>query len=91
MKMNILLIKLRKKSHLTNRCSQESLFCSFFKILMYSFHYDVIAKIWFTDIDSSTYINHIHNIHRDMLPLKDQYFDTSDYAKDHFLYLAIQC
>jgi hypothetical protein len=54
---------------------------------MYSFHYDVIAKIWFTDIDSSTYINHIHNIHRDMLALKDQHFNINDYAQDHFPYL----
>jgi hypothetical protein len=63
------------------------------KVLMYSFHYDVIvkkygenARLLFTDTDSLTYVIRTDDIYRDMLPLKDQYFDTSDYAKDHFLY-----
>jgi hypothetical protein len=62
------------------------------KILMYSFHYDVIKKVYgsnatllFTDTDSLCYIIHTRDLYKDMQSLSDM-FDTSNYPKNHPLF-----
>ena len=63
------------------------------KTLMYRFHYQVIvkkygnaARLLFTDTDSLMYHISTDDVYKDMNPLKDEYFDTGDYPKDHFLH-----
>ena len=62
------------------------------KVVMYDFHYNFIketygqrAKLLFTDTDSLTYEIQTDDLYDDMLQSLD-FFDTSDYPKDHFLY-----
>jgi hypothetical protein len=63
------------------------------KVLMYDFHYNVIverygnaARLLFTDTDSLTYHICTDDVYRDLESIMHEYFDTSDYPKDHFLY-----
>jgi hypothetical protein len=63
------------------------------KVAMYKFHYDVIvskyksdARLLFTDTDSLCYHIKTDDLYRDLLPLNDEYFDTSGYDPAHFLY-----
>jgi hypothetical protein len=63
------------------------------KVLMYDFHYNVIverygnaARLLFTDTDSLTYHICTDDVYRDLESIIHDYFDTSDYPKDHFLY-----
>ena len=61
------------------------------KLLMYDFHYNVIVKKYghnarflFTDTDSLTYCISTEDLYTDLIPLRDKYFDASDYPPDHF-------
>lgn len=63
------------------------------KLLMFSLHYGVFvkhfgskARLLFTDTDSLTYHIETEDLYRDMLPLRDEFFDTSNYPSDHPLY-----
>lgn len=58
---------------------------------MYDYHYNVMKKkygnsiqVLGTDTDSLIYKIETEDIYRDMEKMLD-YFDTSDYSKDHFL------
>jgi hypothetical protein len=60
---------------------------------MYDFHYNFIverygnaARLLFTYTDSLTYHNCTDNVYRVSISIMHEYFDTSDYPKDHFLY-----
>ena len=61
------------------------------KMLMYDFHYNYVkpkytdAKLLFTDTDSLCYKINTNDIYQDMKE-DSIHFDTSDYAKDHFLH-----
>ncbi|GBL85266.1 hypothetical protein AVEN_145574-1, partial [Araneus ventricosus] len=62
------------------------------KVLMYDFHYNIImtkygdkARLLFTDTDSLCYEITTDDINKDLERMK-QYFDFSDYPKDHPLY-----
>ena len=62
------------------------------KLLMYTFHYDVIqsryrndAQLLFTDTDSLCYHIKTEDVYKDLKPLS-HLFDFSDYPKDHELY-----
>ena len=62
------------------------------KTLMFSFHYDVIkaeygekAQLCFTDTDSLLYCIETDDVYVDMKQ-NQNYYDTSDYPKDHPLY-----
>ena len=70
------------------------------KVLMYDFHYNVIVKkygtdahLLFSDTDSLTYYftssDPHFDVYFDLLPLRDLYFDTSNYPQDHFLYSRV--
>jgi hypothetical protein len=61
------------------------------------FHYNVVlkkygtnARLLFTDTDSLTYHIHTEDVYRDLEGMKE-YFDTSDYPRDHFLYSRDNC
>lgn len=64
------------------------------KTLMYSFHYDVMKRkyqnniaLLYTDTDSLFYEIKTNDFYHDMLSEElIDYFDTSDYPKDHFCY-----
>jgi hypothetical protein len=62
------------------------------KLLMYSFHYDVIKKqygtgatLLFTDTDSLCYLIHTQDLYKDMQAMS-HLFDTSNYSKNHPLF-----
>ncbi|GBO14457.1 hypothetical protein AVEN_255570-1 [Araneus ventricosus] len=62
------------------------------KVLMYDFHYNVImtkygdkARLLFTDTDSLCYEITTGDLNKDLESMK-QYFDFSDYPRDHSLY-----
>ena len=62
------------------------------KVLMYDFHYNFMAsrfgsqtKLLFTDTDSLCYDVKTDDLYRDFFQDLD-YFDTSEYPADHFLY-----
>jgi len=64
------------------------------KLIMYRFHYDKIlrmygdrAKLLFTDTDSLCYHITTGNVYNDM-SLTSDWYDFSDYPKEHPLYLA---
>ncbi len=66
------------------------------KTLIYEFHYRVIvskygkdARLLFSDTDSLTYHISTDDLYKDLEPLKDQFFDTGDYPKDHFLHSRV--
>jgi hypothetical protein len=68
------------------------------KVLMYDFHYNVIvnkyggnARLLFTDTDSLTYIIFTDDLYKDLIPLRDTFFDTSDYPPDHILHSKVNC
>ena len=64
------------------------------KVLMYDFHYNYMtskygsqSKLLFTDTDSLCYDVKTNDLYRDFL--QDlEYFDTSEYPAEHFLYSA---
>jgi hypothetical protein len=63
------------------------------KVLMYEFHYDVIMKMYgdnarllFTDTDSLCYCIKTDDVYADMLPIRDEWLDTSAFPKSHKLY-----
>jgi hypothetical protein len=63
------------------------------KTLMFEFHYDVMmekyhdrARLLYTDTDSLCYHIKTDDLYDDMMPMRDQYFDTSDYPHDHPLF-----
>jgi hypothetical protein len=67
-------------------------------VLMYDFHYNVIvnkyggnARLLFTDTYSLTYIIFTDDLYKDLVPLRDTVFDTSDYPPDHILHSKVNC
>jgi hypothetical protein len=65
------------------------------KLLMFDFHYNVIAKrygknatLLFTDTDSLCYHLATDDVYRDMLEYR-HLLDTSNYPRDHPLYSAV--
>jgi hypothetical protein len=63
------------------------------KLLMYQFHYDVMQqrygdklKLLFTDTDSLCYEIETADVYADMMEMRDEYLDTSEYPPDHFLF-----
>jgi len=63
------------------------------KVLMYEFHYDVMkknygsnAQLLFTDTDSLCYHVTTNDLYADMMSLRDEWLDASEYPKDHKLY-----
>ena len=67
------------------------------KLIMYEFHYDKIlplygmnAKLLFTDTDSLCYEIKTNDVYADMKENLD-WFDTSDYSKEHTCYSAKNC
>ena len=62
------------------------------KLRMYQLHYDAIkttfgdrAILCYTDTDSMTYMIKTKNLFQDLQPIR-QWFDFSNYPKDHFMY-----
>jgi len=62
-------------------------------VLMYEFHYDVMkknngynAQLLITDTDSLCYHMTTDDLYTDMMSLRDEWFDTSEYTKDQKLY-----
>src|SRR5204862_2802180 len=60
------------------------------KVIMYDFHYNYMSKFkrkkfLMTDTDSLAYAIYTQDFYKEILPDLD-YFDTSSYNKDHFLY-----
>ncbi len=60
------------------------------KTLMYEFHYDYIkpkwedkAKLLFTDTDSLCYEIQTNDVYKDIKNDTDEWYDTSNYEKDH--------
>ena len=45
----------------------------------------------FTDTDSLTYCISTDDLYRDLIPLRDKYFDMSDYPPNHFLHSKLNC
>ena len=63
------------------------------KTLMYDFHYNFIkpkygenVRLLFTDTDSLMYEIKTEDFYKDMTPYCKEWFDTSNYPKDHPLY-----
>ncbi len=63
------------------------------KTLMYSFHYDYVKPKWgnkaallFTDTDSLCYEIQTDDFHEDIKDDAPEWFDTSNYEKEHYLY-----
>jgi hypothetical protein len=62
------------------------------KVLMYNFHYNVIKKEFNENVkllygDTDSFINEIKNVDfYEFMKNNPDYFDTSDYPKDHPLY-----
>jgi hypothetical protein len=63
------------------------------KLLMYRFHYDVMqrryddkVKLLFTDTDSLCYEVQTDDVYDDMMEMRDEYLDTSEYPSDHPLF-----
>lgn len=46
-------------------------------------------KFLFTDMFSLTYEIYTHDFYEDILPYIDEWFDTSDYPKDHKFYRGV--
>ena len=87
-KSTVLIDRLKQKVTLDKPIYAGFAILELSKVLMYNFHYNVIvkkyggnARLLFTDTDSLTYIVETDDIYKDNLPIKDQYFDTSDYYK----------
>ena len=66
------------------------------KVLMYETHYKLFvnrygssARLLFTDTDSLTYHIVTDDLYKDLEPLINDYFDTSDYPRNHFLYSPV--
>ena len=63
------------------------------KTLMYEFHYGYMKpkygdriKLLFTDTDSFMYLIETEDFYEDILQNIHEWFDTSNYSKDHFIY-----